>query len=145
METVEIKIKKLSPDVELPAYATPGSSGVDIRSNENRMIAPGEVYAISTGICVEIPLGYEIQVRPRSGLSIKKSISVNNSPGTIDSDYRGEIKVILINHSKNSSFSVNKGDRIAQLVCVPVYRMTFIEDGLSNTDRGTGGFGSTGI
>jgi len=134
---------------EDPEYATSGASGFDLRANENTVLKAGEFKGISTGLYFELPLGYEIQVRPRSGLAFKNGVTVLNSPGTVDSDYRGEIKVILINHSK-VDFNIAKGDRIAQAVIGNVLAKNFINlkrvDSISNnTDRGTGGFGSTGV
>ena len=142
----KIQIKKLSTSVSFPKYETPGSSGLDIAAHieENIIINPGEKSLISTGLFVAIPIGYEIQIRPRSGLAAKKNITVLNTPGTIDADYRGEIKVILINHSKEK-FIIENGDRIAQMVVCPVIQAEL--EGtteLPNTERGSGGFGSTG-
>jgi dUTP pyrophosphatase len=134
---------------EDPEYATLGASGFDLRANEDTVLKAGEFKGISTGLFFELPLGYEIQVRPRSGLAFKNGVTVLNSPGTVDSDYRGEVKVILINHSK-VDFNIAKGDRIAQAVIGNVLAKNFINlnrvNSISNdTDRGTGGFGSTGI
>lgn len=127
----------------LPVYATEGSAGADIISAEETKIAPGKVKAISTGIFMEIPRGYEVQVRPRSGLAFKSQVTVLNAPGTIDSDYRGELKVILINLGEED-FYIHKGDRIAQMVAAPVVQCRFdIVDELGETERGEGGFGST--
>jgi dUTP pyrophosphatase len=134
---------------EDPEYATLGASGFDLRANEDTVLKAGEFKGISTGLFFELPVGYEIQVRPRSGLAFKNGVTVLNSPGTVDSDYRGEVKVILINHSK-VDFNITKGDRIAQAVIGNVLAKNFINlkrvDSISNdTDRGTGGFGSTGV
>lgn len=134
---------------EDPEYATLGASGFDLRANEDAILKSGEFKGISTGLFFELPIGYEIQVRPRSGLAFKNGVTVLNSPGTIDSDYRGEIKVILINHGKED-FKIAKGDRIAQAVIATVLAKNFVNltkvNSISNdTDRGTGGFGSTGI
>lgn len=134
---------------EDPEYATLGASGFDLRANEDTVLKAGEFKGISTGLYFELPVGYEIQVRPRSGLAFKNGVTVLNSPGTVDSDYRGEVKVILINHSK-VDFKIAKGDRIAQAVIANVLAKNFINltkvSSISNdTDRGTGGFGSTGI
>lgn len=130
-----------------PAYQTPGSAGMDIRANislDTITLEPGEKCAIPTGIYLEIPEGYECQVRPRSGLAYKHGVTVLNSPGTIDSDYRGEIQVILINHGTNP-FTISQGDRIAQLVFSKVEIVTFESaETLSTTQREDGGFGSTG-
>ena len=142
----KIQIKKLSNTVSIPKYETAGSSGMDIAAHieNNIIINPGEKALVSTGLSVAIPKGYEIQIRPRSGLAAKKSITVLNTPGTIDADYRGEIKVILINHSKEK-FIIENGDRIAQMVVCPVIQAELEEvTELSNTERGSGGFGSTG-
>ena len=134
---------------EDPEYATLGASGFDLRANEDTVLKAGEFKGISTGLFFELPVGYEIQVRPRSGLAFKNGVTVLNSPGTVDSDYRGEVKVILINHSK-VDFNIAKGDRIAQAVIGNVLAKNFINlnrvNSISNdTDRGTGGFGSTGL
>lgn len=134
---------------EDPEYATLGASGFDLRANEDTVLKAGEFKGVSTGLYFELPVGYEIQVRPRSGLAFKNGVTVLNSPGTVDSDYRGEVKVILINHSK-VDFKIAKGDRIAQAVIANVLAKNFINltkvSSISNdTDRGTGGFGSTGI
>jgi dUTP pyrophosphatase len=131
-------------DNALPQYETGGSAGLDVRSNEDIVLEPGEFKLVKTGLFVEIPSGYEIQVRPRSGLALKHGITVLNSPGTIDSDYRGEIGVILINHG-TESFEVNLGERIAQLVLCPIERIQWISVGsVGGTKRGDKGFGSTG-
>ena len=143
----EILIKRLSKDVALPKYETEGSSGLDLAANIDRQIKilPGKSEIISTGLAVAIPKNFEIQIRPRSGLAAKSQISVLNTPGTIDADYRGELKVILINLS-DKVFVVEKGLRIAQMVLCPVVKATLKEvTELENTKRGSGGFGSTGI
>jgi dUTP pyrophosphatase len=128
----------------LPEYATPGSSGVDLRSVEPATIQPGSWGAVGTGLHLEIPLGYEAQVRSRSGLALKKGVMVLNTPGTIDSDYRGEVRVILMNLGKEP-FEIQPGDRIAQMVFCPVLKAELEESStLSDTERATGGFGSTG-
>ena len=142
----EILIKKLFKNIPLPKYETNGSSGMDLAAYiENEIeIAPGKSAIISTGLAVSIPKGFEIQIRPRSGLAAKNQISVLNTPGTIDADYRGEIKVILINLGQ-SNFKIQKGLRIAQMVLCPVIKATLKEvDTLEKTERGTAGFGSTG-
>ena len=142
----EILIKRLSKNIPLPKYETDGSSGMDIAADvkANIEIKPGKTEIIPTGLAVSIPKNFEIQIRPRSGLAAKRRISVLNTPGTIDSDYRGEIKVILFNHGSND-FLINNKDRIAQMVLTPVVKMDFEEiDDLPNTVRGEGGFGSTG-
>jgi dUTP pyrophosphatase len=131
-------------DNALPQYETNGSAGLDVRSAENGLLKPGEFKLITTGICVEIPYGYEIQVRPRSGLAKNYGVTVLNSPGTIDADYRGEIGVILINHGQYD-FEVKSGDRIAQLVLCPIERINWMAAGsIGGTKRGDKGFGSTG-
>ena len=143
----EILIKRLSKDVPLPKYETEGSSGLDLAANTNKQIKilPGKSQIISTGLAVAIPKNFEIQIRPRSGLAAKSQISVLNTPGTIDADYRGELKVILINLS-DKVFVVEKGLRIAQMVLCPVVKATLKEvTELENTKRSSGGFGSTGI
>ena len=142
----KIQIKKLSITVSIPKYETPGSSGMDIAAHiENAItINPGEKAIVSTGFSMAIPKGYEVQIRPRSGLAAKKNITVLNTPGTIDADYRGEIKVILINLGKEKFIIVN-GERIAQMVVCPVVQADLEEvKELANTERGSGGFGSTG-
>ena len=131
-------------DNDLPNYETIGSAGCDVRSNHDATISPGHKLLVKTGLYVEIPVGYEIQVRPRSGLAYSKGITVLNSPGTIDADYRGEIGVILINHGTTSA-TIEKGDRIGQLVLNKVEQIEWNSVlVLSDTDRGNGGFGSTG-
>mgnify|MGYP001242625126 FL=1 len=143
----EILIKRLSKDVTLPKYETEGSSGLDLAANTDKQIKilPGKSEIIPTGLAVAIPKNFEIQIRPRSGLAAKSQISVLNTPGTIDADYRGELKVILINLS-DKVFVVEKGLRIAQMVLCPVVKATLKEVAeLENTERGSGGFGSTGI
>ena len=143
----EILIKRLSNDVALPKYETEGSSGLDLAANTDKQIKilPGKSEIIPTGLAVAIPKNFEIQIRPRSGLAAKSQISVLNTPGTIDADYRGELKVILINLS-DKIFVVEKGLRIAQMVLCPVVKATLKEvTELENTERGSGGLGSTGI
>ena len=142
----EILIKRLSNNVSLPKYETEGSSGMDLAANINESIEikPGATVIVPTGISVSIPKNFEIQIRPRSGLAAKKSISVLNTPGTIDADYRGELKVILINLG-TKSFFVENGARIAQMVICPVVKANLKEVKiLEDTERGSGGFGSTG-
>ena len=130
--------------LDLPVYATDGAAGMDVVSAEDVTIAPGARHAVATGLAMAIPAGFEIQVRPRSGLALKHGITVPNTPGTIDSDYRGELKVILINHG-SEDFAIRRGDRVAQLVLAPVTRAGWVEvDSLDETARGAGGFGSTG-
>jgi deoxyuridine 5''-triphosphate nucleotidohydrolase (dut) len=141
---IKILIKRLSKEVSLPKYETSGSSGMDLGSNIVANISPGKIAIIPTGLALSIPKGFEAQIRPRSGLAAKKKISVLNTPGTIDSDYRGEIKVILINLGEEI-FKVEKGLRIAQMVFCPIVQAQFREvDDLNETERGKGGFGSTG-
>ena len=143
---VKILIKKTNRKVITPKYKTDGSSGVDLSAflEKKVVIKPNSSELIPTGLQVAIPEELEIQIRPRSGLAAKESIGVLNSPGTIDSDYRGELKIILFNHG-NKDFIINNGDRIAQMVLVPILKMEFEEvDSLPNTVRGQGGFGSTG-
>jgi len=143
---VKILIKKTNKEVITPKYKTNGSSGVDLSAflEKKVVIKPNSSELIPTGLQVAIPEELEIQIRPRSGLAAKESIGVLNSPGTIDSDYRGELKIILFNHGKED-FIINNGDRIAQMVLVPIVKMEFEEvDSLPNTVRGQGGFGSTG-
>jgi dUTP pyrophosphatase len=143
---VSVRIRRLphGEGLELPAYATEGAAGMDVVSAEDVAIEPGARHAVATGLSVAIPPGYEIQVRPRSGLALKHGVSVPNTPGTIDSDYRGELKVILINHGAEP-FAIARGDRVAQLVLAPVTRAAWEEVAeLDATARGAGGFGSTG-
>ena len=143
---VKILIKKISKEVITPKYKTDGSSGVDLSAflEKKVVIKPNSSELVPTGLQVAIPEELEIQIRPRSGLAAKERIGVLNSPGTIDSDYRGELKIILFNHGKED-FIINNGDRIAQMVLVPIVKMEFEEvDSLPNTVRGLGGFGSTG-
>ena len=142
----KILIKRLSKEISLPKYETAGSSGMDLAANiaGNISIDPGKTAIIPTGLALSVPKGFEVQIRPRAGLAAKKKISVLNTPGTIDSDYRGEIKVILINQGQET-FKVEKGLRIAQMVVCPVVQAQIKEvEDLSETERGKGGFGSTG-
>ncbi len=143
---IRIRIARLphGEGLPLPAYATPGAAGMDVVAAEEVDLQPGQRHAVATGFKVAIPAGYELQVRPRSGLAFKHGISVPNAPGTIDSDYRGELKVLLINHG-DEPFAIRRGERIAQLVPAEVTPATFEEvDDLCATTRGAGGFGSTG-
>jgi dUTP pyrophosphatase len=143
----KILIKRLSNNIPLPKYETEGSSGMDLTANVDKVIEiqPGKSEIIPTGLALSIPKNYEIQIRPRSGLAAKNQISVLNTPGTIDEDYRGEIKVILINLGEKK-FIIEKGLRIAQMVLCPVIKAELEEvDELNETKRGSGGFGSTGI
>ena len=147
--TVNVRIERLphAQGLPLPAYATSGAAGADLcAAVESEMVlAPGDRAAVPTGLVVEIPGGYEGQVRPRSGLAIKAGLTIVNAPGTIDSDYRGELKVLMINLG-SEPVTIERGDRIAQLLISPVTLASFSEtDALSNSDRGEGGFGSTGV
>ena len=142
-----IKIKKLRAEAVLPQYMTDHAAGMDLHAalEERLSLAPGERVLLPTGLAMEIPPGYEGQVRPRSGLALRQGIALVNSPGTIDADYRGEIGVIVINHGRESVV-FEPGARIAQLIIAPVTRVTFKEvEDLTETDRGAGGFGHTGI
>jgi dUTP pyrophosphatase len=139
-----LKIKKLNKEAVIPAYQTKEAAGFDLHSIEDVIIKPGERKLIGTGLAFEIEFGYEVQIRPRSGLAYKHGITVLNTPGTIDSDYRGEIKVLLINHG-SEAFEIKEGERIAQAVIAPVVQAEIVEvEELNETDRGAGGFGSTG-
>ncbi|MBN1625329.1 MAG: dUTP diphosphatase [Deltaproteobacteria bacterium] len=151
MERIPIKIKRLghNPDLPLPGYETEGSSGMDVRAAVESPVTlnPGEVKLIPTGFAVSIPPGYEGQVRPRSGLALRHGIGMVNSPGTIDSDYRGEVSIIMINWGQ-MPFTINRGDRIAQMVIGKVYRADLVDvndSSLDATIRGAGGFGHSGI
>ena len=148
--TPKIAVRRLShaEGLPLPAYETPGSAGMDLRAavpeDEPLLLKPGARLLAPTGLCMAIPLGYEVQVRPRSGLAAKAGVTCLNTPGTIDSDYRGEVKVILINLGAED-FVIRRGDRIAQMVVAPVAQASWAEvDDLDATTRGAGGFGSTG-
>ncbi len=141
---MELKVKKLTDNATIPHYAHPGDAGLDLFSTQQTVIMPGESTMIKTGISIELPAGTEGQVRPRSGLALKHSITVLNTPGTIDEGYRGEVGVILINHGKEP-FQITPGMKIAQLLIKPVLTVDVIAvDELSDSHRGTGGFGSTG-
>jgi dUTP pyrophosphatase len=143
---IEIGLKRLphSDGLPLPSYASEGAAGLDIVAAESLVLRPGHRHAVATGFSIAIPEGYEVQVRPRSGLALKHGITCLNTPGTIDSDYRGEVKVILANLG-NEPFEVIRGERIAQLVPAPVLKACFTEvENLDETARGAGGFGSTG-
>ncbi|HSI17658.1 MAG TPA: dUTP diphosphatase [Sphingomonas sp.] len=146
MTPIEILLKRLPHGEGLspPTYATEGAAGMDVVAAEKLVLAPGARAAVATGFAIAIPMGYEVQVRPRSGLALKHGITCLNTPGTIDSDYRGEVKVILANLG-SEPFPIARGDRIAQLVPAAVQRATLAEvDSLDDTARGAGGFGSTG-
>lgn len=143
-EPVTVRVKRLHPDAVIPKAARRGDVAFDLYSVIDYKLEPGERYAVPTGIAVEIPQGYEGQVRPRSGLAMRDGITVLNTPGTIDSGYRGEVKTIIMNHG-TTPFKITKGMRISQLAIRPVPDVQFIEvDELSDTERGEGGFGSTG-
>jgi len=145
-DSVPVAVKRLPhfEGLQLPDYATAGAAGMDVLAAEDVSLEPGARHAVATGLAFAIPHGYEIQVRPRSGLALKHGITVPNTPGTIDSDYRGELKVILINHGA-ATFEIRRGDRVAQLVLAPVTRASWLKvDELDHTARGEGGFGSTG-
>jgi dUTP pyrophosphatase len=147
MPPISIPLLRLphGADLPLPAYATEGAAGMDVVAAEALILAPGARHAVATGFAMAIPAGYEVQVRPRSGLALKHGITCLNTPGTIDSDYRGEVKVILANLGSDP-FPIARGDRIAQLVPAPVQRATLSEvDNLDETARGARGFGSTGV
>ncbi|MEI8134722.1 MAG: dUTP diphosphatase [bacterium] len=138
------RLDESTNDIELPSYATEHASGMDLRTSENIALEPGEYKLIPTGIAIEIPIGFEGQIRPRSGLALKHGIACLNSPGTIDADYRGEVKVLLINHGK-ARVDFQRGDRIAQLI-ISKYEQVEVEvvNELTETTRSTGGFGHTG-
>jgi len=145
---VEVRIRRLphGADIELPSYTTDGAAGADVRcaESESLRIEPGQRAAVATGMVFEIPHGWEIQVRPRSGLAWRQGLTVVNAPGTIDSDYRGEVKVLMVNLG-SEAVTVERGDRVAQLILSPVHRAAFAEvEALSETERSEGGFGSTG-
>ena len=146
VDRIGVQVKRLphGEGLALPAYATGGAAGMDVLAAEDVTLTPGQRHAVATGLALAIPQGYEIQVRPRSGLALKHGITVPNTPGTIDSDYRGELKVILINHG-TEDFAIARGDRVAQLVLAPVTQAAWEEvETLDETARGAGGFGSTG-
>jgi len=144
-DKVILKIKKLVPHAIVPEYKTKGSSGMDVCASHDGMIYPNDYQLVQTGLQFEIPLGYEVQVRPRSGLALKNGVTVLNSPGTIDSDYRGPVGLILVNHGKEK-FNFSRGDRLAQIVLCKVQQATVeLTTDISETERGEGGFGSTGV
>ena len=143
---VEILITRSDPSLSLPAYAKPGDAGADLCSSEDLVIAPGERALVSTGLSIALPDGFAAFVHPRSGLAIKSGIGIVNAPGTIDSGYRGEVKVIVINHDRAEDFEIKRGDRIAQLVIQRVESAQFVEvEVLPESARGAGGFGSNGV
>jgi dUTP pyrophosphatase len=140
-----VKIQRIHPQAKVPNYANPGDAGADIYAVEAVTLEPLQRGAVATGLCVEVPVGYEIQIRPKSGLALNYGITVLNSPGTIDAGYRGEVKVILINLG-SEPYSIQPGQKIAQMVIAPVVMGNFVETtSLSQTQRSTGGFGSTGL
>ncbi len=144
---VDVQVRRLAhgEGLPLPAYATAGAAGMDVVSAEDVTLAPMARHAVATGFALAIPQGYEVQVRPRSGLALKHGISLPNTPGTIDSDYRGELRIIMINLG-SEPFAIARGDRVAQLVVAPVQPARFVEVAeLDETTRGAGGFGSTGV
>ncbi|MDF1552015.1 MAG: dUTP diphosphatase [Deferrisomatales bacterium] len=146
MDAIDVGILRLpgSAGLPLPAYQTPHSAGMDLVAAEDAEVRPGERVGVGTGMAIALPDGYEAQIRPRSGLAARHGVTLVNTPGTIDADYRGEIRVLLINHGEEA-FRVRRGDRIAQLVVAPVTRATWREvEALTETARGAGGFGSTG-
>jgi dUTP pyrophosphatase len=141
---MQLKVKKLNPAAILPSYARDGDAGLDLFALKSLVIEPGQSALVPTGIAIELPAGTEAQVRPRSGLALKHGLTVLNTPGTVDEGYRGEVVVILINHSQNA-FAVDAGMKIAQMVVSPRIQVTVVEVAeLSDTQRGAGGFGSTG-
>jgi len=141
---VVVKVLRENEGISLPGYATPFSAGADLRASEAAVLLPGERASIPTGLRIELPEGYEAQVRPRSGLAIRHGVTILNAPGTIDCDYRGEIRVLLINHGREP-FTIEPGDRIAQFVVAPVSRIVWQQaESLEESGRGEGGFGSTG-
>jgi dUTP pyrophosphatase len=142
---MKVLITKLDPDLPIPSYAKPGDAGADVYSRIDCEIKPGERSLIPTGIAIALPEGYAAFAHPRSGLAIKYGVGIVNAPGTIDAGYRGELQMILINHDKNESFVIKRGDRIAQLVFQRVEKVEFVEVAeLPGSNRGSGGFGSTG-
>ena len=143
---LDIQVSRLHPEAIIPKYSHPGDAGADISSIEDVEIAPGQRYAVSTGLALALPMGFVALLHPRSGLALKHGIGMVNAPGTIDAGYRGEIKVLLINHDPEVAFTIAKGDRIAQLVIQKVEAANFVEvQSLDETQRGSGGFGSTGV
>jgi len=147
LAAIEIRLKRLphGEGLPVPAYATAHAAGMDVVSAEDVTLNPGDRHPVATGFAMAIPEGYEVQVRPRSGLALKHGVTVPNTPGTIDADYRGELKVLLINHGADP-FAIQRGDRVAQLVVAPVQPARFAEVAeLDETARGEGGFGSTGV
>jgi dUTP pyrophosphatase len=143
---MQVKIKRIHPDAQLPTYAhgPMEDAGMDLRSVEEVTILPAQTYAVATGLSLELPAGYEAQIRPRSGLALKQSITIPNAPATIDPGYRGEVKVILLNLG-GAPFRIVKGDRIAQMVIARYEAIEWLESDLSDSARGEGGFGSSGV
>lgn len=142
--TLTVKIRRERDDIPLPEYATDQAAGMDLRASEDLVLEPGAIAGVGTSLHIELPAGYEAQIRPRSGLALKHGISVPNAPGTIDADYRGEIRVILVNLGREP-FPIHAGDRIAQMVVAPVTRVIWQpSETLNETGRQSGGFGSTG-
>ncbi|WP_055074195.1 dUTP diphosphatase [Pseudanabaena sp. 'Roaring Creek'] len=144
MQNIKINFQKLHPEAQVPSYAHLGDAGADVYTVADVTLQPLDRAAIPTGLAVDIPLGYEIQVRPKSGLALKHGITVLNSPGTVDAGYRGEIQVIVVNLGKEP-YTFTKGQKIAQLVLKTVVQADYVEGALGSSDRGTGGFGSTGL
>lgn len=145
MSNLTVSIKRLDPSVELPTYAYEGDAGLDLRANEDVVLAPHERALVSTGLAIAIPDGYAGFVQPRSGMALKRGLSIANTPGLIDAHYRGELKVIAVNLDSHESIHIERGERIAQLVIQAVPVVTLVEvDELNETDRGSGGFGSSG-
>ncbi len=141
---MELRVRRLNPDAIIPAYAHTGDAGLDLHASQDVALDPGVACLVPTGVAIELPEATEAQVRPRSGLALKHSVTVLNAPGTIDEDYRGEVGVVLINHGP-TTFQVTRGMRIAQLVVQKRWTVEVVEvDGLTDTTRGAGGFGSTG-
>ena len=142
---IPVSIKKLHPNAKIPIYGSAEAAGADLHSSEHARVEPGQSLMVPCGFAMELPVGYEAQVRPRSGLAYKHGIAVLNTPGTIDSDYRGEVKVLLFNHG-SEPFDIEPGDRIAQMVIAPVFVAKFgLVEELNTSERGAGGFGSTGV
>ena len=144
---IAVRIKRLpnGDGLPLPSYETSGAAGMDLRAADSIVLKPGTRYLMPTGLAIALPVGFEAQVRPRSGLAVKFGVTVLNAPGTIDCDYRGEIKIPLINHGE-TDFNIARGDRVAQLLIAPVSKAGWIEvDDLEETQRGSGGFGSSGV
>ncbi len=145
-DTIQLPIKRLDPSVELPSYAYSGDAGLDLRANEDVTLAPYERKLVSTGLAIAIPEGYAGFLQPRSGMALKRGLSLANTPGLIDAHYRGELKVIAVNLDAHESIHIERGERIAQLVIqkVPVVNLVEVDE-LDETDRGAGGFGSSGV